>query len=66
MSTFLAESLNTTTNYSGSLRELAVVEKTSVKLRKDVLEQLRKLKIHPRETYEDVIRRLLNEHEKKK
>lgn len=34
-------------------------EKTSIKISKRLLEELNKLKIHPRETYEDVIRRLI-------
>lgn len=36
-----------------------MVERTSVKLSRDIVEQLKGLKIHPRETYGDVIRRLI-------
>jgi len=36
-------------------------QKISVKLGKDILEELKKIKVHPRETYDDVIRRVFNE-----
>jgi len=32
---------------------------TPVRIRKDTLEELKRLKVHPRETYDDVIRRLI-------
>ncbi len=32
-----------------------------IRLRRSTREELRRLKTHPRETYDDVIRRLLNE-----
>jgi predicted CopG family antitoxin len=35
------------------------VEKTSIKVDKKLLEELKSLKIHPREPYEDVIKRLV-------
>jgi predicted CopG family antitoxin len=36
-----------------------VVKTKSVRLGEDVIETLKQLKIHPRETYDDVIRRLI-------
>jgi len=36
-----------------------MVEKTSVKIDKALLGELKRMKIHPRETYEDVIRRMV-------
>ena len=41
------------------------MEKVSVKIGKDILEKLRKQKVHPREPYDDVLRRLLKWNEKK-
>jgi hypothetical protein len=38
-----------------------MVETTSIKLGKLLVEELKKLKVHPRETYEDVIKRVLEE-----
>jgi predicted CopG family antitoxin len=35
------------------------MEKTSVRIGKDTLRKLQKMKTHPRETYEDVIKRLI-------
>lgn len=32
---------------------------TPIRIKKDTVEELKKLKIHPRETYDDVIRRLI-------
>jgi len=37
----------------------SMVEKVSVKIGKDTLEELKRLKVHPREPYDDVIRRLI-------
>jgi predicted CopG family antitoxin len=36
-------------------------EKASVKLGKDILQRLKQLKVHPRETYDDVVRRLIEQ-----
>jgi predicted CopG family antitoxin len=36
-----------------------VVKTKSVRLGEDVIETLKQLKIHPRETYDDVVRRLI-------
>lgn len=36
-----------------------MVKTKSVRLGEDVIETLKQLKIHPRETYDDVIRRLI-------
>jgi len=38
-----------------------MVERVSVKVGKDILDKLKQLKIHPRETYDDVLRRVLKE-----
>jgi len=32
-----------------------------VRIGKDILEELKKMKLHPRETYDDVIRRIVQE-----
>jgi predicted CopG family antitoxin len=36
------------------------MEKVSIKIGKDTLEELNKLKVHYRETYDDVVRRLID------
>jgi len=38
-----------------------MVEKMPVRIGKDILEELKKMKLHPRETYDDVIRRIVQE-----
>ncbi len=35
-----------------------------IRVSKEVKEELRRLKIHPRETYDDVIKRLIEEYKK--
>ena len=37
---------------------------TSIRIGRDTIEELKKLKIHPRETYDDVIRRLIEFYKK--
>jgi predicted CopG family antitoxin len=32
---------------------------TPIRIRKDTVEELKQLKVHPRETYDDVIKRLI-------
>jgi predicted CopG family antitoxin len=38
-----------------------MVEKVPVRVGKDLLEELAKLKVHPRQSYDEVIRRVLKE-----
>lgn len=42
------------------------MEKTSIKVSKKLLDELKSIKVHPRETYEDVIWRVLEEWKKLK
>ena len=35
-----------------------------IRVGRDTKEELRRLKIHPRETYDDVIKRLIEEHKR--
>jgi len=35
-----------------------------IRIRKGTIRELKKLKVHPRETYDDVIRRLIEERKK--
>ena len=37
---------------------------TTIRLTKNIKKKLRKFEIHPRETYEDIIKRLIKEYEK--
>ena len=37
------------------------MKKVSIKIGEDLVEELKRIKIHPRETYDDVIRRVLQE-----
>jgi len=36
-----------------------------IRVGRDTKEELRRLKIHPRETYDDVIKRLIEEHKRR-
>jgi len=38
-----------------------MVETTTIRITEEVKKQLDKIKIHPRETYEDIIKRLLKD-----
>ena len=50
--------------YTMSIQQPEFIHQTTIRVYKDVTEGLRKLRLTRRESYDEIIRRLLNKHDK--